>query len=248
MGSARGSPGAPSIKPNPLILWKEVMPFRRIATALWFGWSLASAASGLSFGGPSTILEQNPPPALAGHMDLQSSAHVFFWTERLNVTLTAAEPVNVLPFVNNVSGFYDSGVASVEASWGGILPPGTYNSYFLHADKQGPNVTFEASVTFDHPIEAILYKQSELGDTDTLLGSPTTTYAGGAPSRMLELDGPNNWFEISQDRLTFHFKTVVAHNMDDVRILTAVPEPSTPSLLSLGLLGLGLRNRGSTRL
>ena len=216
---------------------------RVLSVLLLCGWVFAPSAWGFSFSGPSTIVDLNPPPVAAGHNDLQSSAHVFFWTERLGVTLTLPEPVNVLPFVNNASGFYDSGVASVEATWGGDVSAGTYNSYFLHADKQGANVTFEASVTFVNPIAAIIYKQSALSDTDSLLGSPTTTYAGGASSRMLELDGPNNWFEISPDRLTFHFKTVVAHNMDDVRILTAVPEPSTGLLVVLGLAGLSLRRR-----
>ena len=83
---------------------------------------------------------------------------MFFWTEQLALSVGSSTNVNVIPFVNNPSRLYASGVASIEATWAGILLPAVYNSYFLHGDKQGPNQEFSGSIDFDAEIVAIIYK------------------------------------------------------------------------------------------
>ncbi len=188
-------------------------------------------------------LSEIAPPTSADHMQLESNDHAFFWQEQQNVQLTMPLTVDVAPFINNPSGFYDSGVASVEATWNGQLQPGIYSSFFIHGDKNGPNQTFEGSVTFDNEIiVGIAYKQPNLNLTEDKFGAIGTTYATG-PNAIFELDGPNNHFTISQDQKTFSFKMVVAHNLDNIRIITAssVHEPSILALIGFGLLLLRFR-------
>lgn len=168
-----------------------------------------------------------PAPPDASHMALESSDHAFLWAEQQNVVMNAPFDVTVIPFQNEPNGFYDSGNAAVEATWAGQLPAGIYSSWFMHADKNGPNVTFSGSITFDQPVVGIIHKQTELVDTDPIFGDPNTTYAGGGSGRIYELDGAANWFSISANQKTISFQTVVAHNMDDIRFILGVPEPNS---------------------
>jgi len=199
-------------------------------------------------------------PADASMGVFESNTTTFLWAEG---TTTIANPqfVTIIPFKNispevagstngqgEGSAFYDSGVASVEGMWGGDLAAGTYNSYFFHTDKDVQNQLFTGSMTFAQEIVGIIYKQTELGLTDPIFGAPGTTYGAGGSGRIFELDGPDNWLSLSADRKTLEFKTVVQHNMDDMRILTAaVPVPAAVWLFGSGLLGLvGIARRRKT--
>lgn len=178
-----------------------------------------------------------PPDASMGQYESNDFARL--WEELQDVTITSPLSVDVVPFLNNASGFYDSGVASIEAQWNGTLPAGTYSSYHLHADKDGPNQVYTGTITFERPIAGIVYKQPRLNDTDTLFGIPTTIYANG-PARGIELDGAVNYFSISitPDRRVLEVQTTVAHNLDNMRILLEVPEPSSLVLLCLGVIAV----------
>ena len=201
---------------------------------------LLAANTSFAFGITGDLLEISPPPTNAENNQLESNDHAFIWTERSEVTTSVSTFISVDPFVNNSSGFYDSGNAAVEANWNGYLGPGTYNSYMIHGDKDGPNQTFVGSVTFDQDILGVIYKQTELCDTDATFGSPGTAYSVCGSGRIFELDGPNNWFTLSPDAKTLSFSMVVQHNMDEIRIITSVvPIPAAVWLFGSALALLG---------
>ncbi len=219
--------------------------------------ALPSHLLALSFGGigtnsngdPFGIELLNPPPLAAGWENLESSQYVRFWAEQSGVELTSPLTVDIISPKDNPNadspGFYDSGLPGKESSWNGNLGPGVYDSFFLHADKQGHNELFSGWITFDNTIEAIIYKNTNLSVTDLIFGAPATTYGGGA-SRFYELDGARNWFKVSADGMTLTFQTYVPHDLDQMRIITGaspVPEPTTTVLFGLGLLGLAGVNR-----
>ena len=193
--------------------------------------SPAQLFAGISFTGD---VQQIAPPASAAWEQLESSEYVYFWEEKTNVTLSEALSVDII----NPVGMYDRANVSYK---GDDLPAGTYNSYIIHADKQGDNETFSGSITLDSKIVAILYKGPGLNDTDSIFGATGTTYATGS-TRRFELDGDVNWFEVSADGRTLSFQNYVPHDLDNLRMIT-VPEPATLMLLGLGALTLRKRKK-----
>jgi hypothetical protein len=215
----------------------------KLKTLIGAGLMLAATAS-FGFTTTGDLQEISPPPTNADSNQLESNDYAFIWRERAEVTTSVSTFISVDPFVNNPSGFYDSGNAAVEANWNGYLAPGTYNSYMIHGDKDGPNQTFVGSVTFDEDILGVVYKQTELCDTDAAFGSPSTVYSLCGSGRIFELDGPNNWFSLSPDAKTLSFSMVVQHNMDEIRIITSVvPIPAALWLFGSGLGLLGWMRR-----
>lgn len=221
----------------------------------------SSASAGLA--SVSSGILQIPPPADASWEALEHNDHAFFWSEG-QTTLTQSlentigglpgEALTIIPgngtgFTTEIDGdlFYDSGNAAVQANWGGDLAAGTYNSYFLHADKQGEvTQTYDGSITFDQAIVGLIFKQTELCLTDPIFGVATTTYGGCGDVRRMELEpdnGVDNWLRISADGKTLEFSTNVPHDYDNIRILTAVPVPAAVWLFGSALLGLGVVKR-----
>ncbi|MGI9309855.1 MAG: VPLPA-CTERM sorting domain-containing protein [Gammaproteobacteria bacterium] len=238
----------------------------RASIALGIASVLISAqASALSLSGE---IIQIAPPADASWEALENNDHAFFWSEGTTTLTQSLEaemgglpgnavtliPGNGTGFVTEVDGtlFYDSGNASVQSNWGGDLAAGTYDSYMLHADKQGETTqTYDGSITFDREIVGLIFKQTELCLSDPIFGAPGTTYAGCGDVRRLELEpnnGVDNWLRISADGKTLTFSTDVPHDLDNVRILTAaVPVPAAVWLFgsALGILGWTRRRKAT---
>ncbi|MBK9126351.1 MAG: PEP-CTERM sorting domain-containing protein [Phycisphaerales bacterium] len=130
----------------------------------------------------------------------------------------------------------------------GLVSAGTaVQSYLFHADSvAGFDALLSGYVVFDQPILGVLITTASMNGTDDFLGRPGVTY-GNSPGRRLELPpGSLDTFEISGDRTRLDFTLKFAAAYDEIRIVTAVPEPGSLALLSL--VGFaGLRRRREAR-
>jgi hypothetical protein len=125
------------------------------------------------------------------------------------------------------------------------------NVFMLHFDVNGTRPTENAleatgSVTFDQPILGLIALSDTLNSSNAALGLPTLTYSNGV-DHGLELN-PNGIGNGTTDLVTLSadLKTVTvdlrnASFADDLRIITAVPEPTSLLLLVLGLSSGAIR-------
>ncbi len=130
----------------------------------------------------------------------------------------------------------------------GFVSAGTaVQSYLFHADSvDGFDALLSGYVVFDAPILGVLITTASMNGTDDFLGRDGVEY-GNSPGRRLELPpGSLDTFEISTDRTRLDFTLKFAAAYDELRIITAVPEPGSLALLSL--VGFaGLRRRREAR-
>lgn len=122
------------------------------------------------------------------------------------------------------------------------IPAGTVvNSYLVHFDRVGQPGAFlfrSGSVTLDQPVLGLISTRTNLLASDAILGIPTTTYAVGS-NRGVELTDQDS-FQLSSDLHTVSFTLGTSVGEDQLRIVTAVPEPSTAELLCLAVVSLSL--------
>lgn len=128
-----------------------------------------------------------------------------------------------------------------------ILPAGTsVFAYMLHTDPIGnpPNgVSFQGTIRFPYQVLGVIFLDADLDATDNILGSASTAYPNGLRFRGVDF-GPQDRDVISIHNdyfVTFQFMTFSA--VDQVRILTAVPEPTSVFGLAAGIAGLLARRR-----
>ena len=131
----------------------------------------------------------------------------------------------------------------------GSLPAGSLvNSYYLHFDDVGSSTTtavaLSGSITFDTDVIGLDVLSNTLNATDAFVGLASVTYDSADSARGLELVaggvgiGPNDSITLSSDRRTVSFNLRDEGSSDDVRIITAVPEPSGALLFLVGGVGL----------
>jgi len=129
----------------------------------------------------------------------------------------------------------------------GTLAAGTQvTDYLFHYDFPGMGNGNQTSgtITFNAPILGLEIFTTALDASDSTFAVPGVTYFLG-PDRGLEkfINSPNGVddFSVSGDQLTYNIDSwSTTDGIDEIRVITAVPEPSTalPALLAAGVVGV----------
>lgn len=152
--------------------------------------------------------------------------------ERSNHTLASSLAVDIF----SPLGSYNGSSSSV----GSIAAGTVVNSYWLNVDKVGSSsalVSYSGQITFQNKILGVIFSnQSRFTNSTAVLGKPGTTYPGSGSYGPLE---SGDTFSITNGGRTLSFNWRVNTNADQMRIITAVPEPAYYQLGAL-LAGGGL--------
>jgi hypothetical protein len=181
------------------------------------------------------------PPADSRKGYLESDTRIRAWVEKENLLLT--QPIEVDITEPGTVPWQGSGNLSPD-----IIPAGTIiDSYFFHFDQVGaPDspALISATITSQHEILGIMIRGSTLNEHDAYLGVPGTIYATGNANRGLERsqNGGIDSIIFGEDRRTIHLMLQNVDRTDELRIITAVPEPAGWVLGALGFAMMaGLR-------
>lgn len=186
------------------------------------------------------IIISAPASVLPGAIQSQTNASIFFES---TTTLAAPLPVDIVaPGTYNLA----------DPDNPGAIAAGTkVSSYFLHHESVANQLsTVIVAGSFPNPILGVIINDTFLDASDPILGNPGTLYPTGLDFRGLEvpytaLADVLFW---SGNQVFISVKSTTADVLDQVRIITAVPEPSTFVLAGIGGLGLllcGARRRRS---
>ena len=122
---------------------------------------------------------------------------------------------------------------STDLTGGTILAGTEVNSHFLHFDTLGTNeVVLQGSVTFDCDILGVIVSAANLDNSDVELGAVGCVYPTGVVERSMELDLTDDYLVLDDDLRTIHFSGRVRDNLDQVRIVTRVPDPQAEPYVS----------------
>jgi len=196
-----------------------------------FGWIIADTFAGTAF------LSEPPESILEGEFQLNSFISWFFEGQ---TTLSNELDVDITS-----PGEYTQGSV---LSNGAIAAGATVNSYLLHFDPVGqPSAPAYASGTFrfPQPIAGINVLDASLDDTD-LFGAPGTNYPTAVEFRGLEFGTGSvadllDFFGLRDIKLDLAASGV---GVDQVRVFTKAPIPTTALLLGCGIVGLvGFRRK-----
>ncbi len=188
-------------------------------------------ASIITITGDITLLD--PPPGDVSQNALESNTTMYAFQEQENLILNNDIRVNILD-----PGFYDD---TSDLVIGSIGKGTAVNSYFVHSDRNPDEPGFpdlSGTITFANDILAVIVLAPDLTSSDSDLGAPGTLYATGAIAdqlRGLELrQGLLDSIDISADRrtITINSRSILAR--DELRIITAVPEPASLGLIAIG--------------
>lgn len=170
-----------------------------------------------------------------------SNTHVRLLTEHINLVVPGDVTIDVVS-----SGLYDdeSDLGTFTLSQNTLV-----NVYLLHSDTiNDADISFTGSITFPFDIIGVIVRGRRLRFSDNELGVSGVQYSQSDNYRGLELDTQNEEkFNISSDMrtLTFWFRTT--NVLDEIRIITTVPEPASVVALGVGLAAVVMRRRRMAR-
>ena len=143
------------------------------------------------------LTEISPPPASVEPEELVSNTEAFIFRENADFQLTADL---------NIDASETGEVSSIPATPGSISAATSIESFYLHFDKIGSSSTFvevNGSVEFGRDILGIIFVSSQLDETDSVLGVPTTLYPTSDPSRgIIGEFGTDSFTAVSYTHLT----------------------------------------------
>jgi hypothetical protein len=172
------------------------------------------------------VTQVAPPPSVQEGAR-QSDTQLIVFNERSDFALTGNVSVNLsAPGTANSTNSYNPSPATI--------PSGTLaDIYLFHSDPVSASENYVGTATFNTPILGVIATLDLLNATDASLGHPGTLYPTGQTNRGLE--SPDSVI-LSADRLTLTLNFTTTTFIDEIRVITSVPEP--PSLV-LGAIGAG---------
>lgn len=209
----------------------------RLLTLMCFGYLTLFLACAQIVSGQVEIWTGAFPSNLRDHQ-FTSNTHVRLLIERTDYWV----PNDDVSLDANAPGVYDE-----ERDLGTYpLPVDTpVFVYLLHSDTiNDADISFTGSVTFPFEIIGVIVRGRRLRLSDDDLGVPGVQYSQSDNYRGLELDTQDEErFEISSDMrtLTFWFRTT--NVLDEMRIITVVPEPASVIALGAGLAAVMAKRR-----
>ena len=177
---------------------------------------------------------------------------IYLLPERKNVSLTR----NLLTDIKTPGTYHTGSQLGTFA----ILAPMNVTGYLIHYDPTTSSSTtpVDGSVTFSYPVLGIIVTSARLsstsstGSSDLRIGNAGVTFPTDADNRGVEFNtaGTKDSITLSADykTVTIHFKPddfgpTGIRTIDEIRIIEAVPEPSTLALMGLGFSWLLLLRR-----
>jgi len=207
---------------------------RCFAFAALLAISHSAQAGFLNPTGAITII---PAPSDTSPGALESNTEIRAFAERQSVLLAANLPVDItVPGTSPQGGVPNLSSGSIAA---GI----TVNSFLLHFDSLAGTVdpvSVTGSISFTEDILGIAVLSDTLDSTDAIAGLLGLTYPSGN-ARGLELNAGDTGIDgitLSADRRTVSVNLLNLNATEQVRIITAVPEPSSISLAAIASFGL----------
>jgi hypothetical protein len=164
----------------------------------------------------------------------------YLFTEHVGLTLSQNETVDAV-----APGLYDAiaDLGTFTISAGTVV-----NVYLLHSDPRGNGPKdYSGSITFPGQILGVIARGPRLLQSDPRLGVSGVQYSQSGTYRGYELDTQSvEEFEILSDRKTLRFYCRTTSTVDDLRIITLVPEPASLSVLGAGIAALLFKRRRRT--
>ena len=127
------------------------------------------------------------------------------------------------------------------------LTPGTIaagtrvNSYIVHLDHDPDDLLQymnAGTISFENEILGFITVGADLIASDPIVGDSGSFYHANARRRFMEVEGTDA-ITLSPDKKSLDLDAIaVSTYMDEIRVITAIPEPST--FLLMGMLGGGM--------
>jgi hypothetical protein len=205
------------------------------------------AARAAIIGTSGAVVMIAPPPSVRTSM-LESDTEIRAFNEQQNITLNTNISADI-----TVPGVSPS--ASSQNFSPGMIASGTkVSSYLAHFDAVGNRTSNPAplsgSITFDTDVIGLIVLSQAQNNTDAYPGLTSVSYPQQEPSRGLEIvvggvgQDSNDEITLSADRRTVFLNLRTGMVQDEVRIITAAPEPGGALLASIAALRMvGRRGR-----